>query len=406
MSITRFDVAVVGAGPAGTSAAWCLARSGARVALLDASHPREKPCGGGLTGRALAGLRPMLRLEELPRVLVQTMRFESGQVGTAARTSFGLIPEGHQGRSPDTPPLAVVSRLVLDLAMVGAATAAGARMIPERVRDIEIVDSGARMTTMAGEYGAEIVLGADGATSLVRRRLAVPFTRSQISVATGYFVPGASSSEVVIHCFGDPPGYLWSFPRSDHLAVGICAPGDRVVGVESLRAATRQWIEHADLPPRATLEPYSWPIPSLGRRDFGRPAATGPRWMLLGDAAGLVDPLTREGLYYAIRSGQLAAEAIAIARDPFAAYDERLADEVYPELERAAALGPGFFFPRFSDLLVSALDRSEAVRSVMVDLVAGRQPYRSLRRRLLGTLEAGLAWRLLRLHLAGLVSGG
>jgi flavin-dependent dehydrogenase len=118
--------------------------------------------------------------------------------------------------------------------------------------------------------------------------------------------------------------------------------------------------------------------------------------MLLGDAAGLVDPLTREGIYYALLSGRKCAEAIL--RDTGRAgaiYEEELRQEVYPELARAAALTSGFFAPRFSQLLIDALRRHEGVRQVFVDLIAGRQPYRGLPLRLLRTGDwrsiAGLA---------------
>jgi len=117
--------------------------------------------------------------------------------------------------------------------------------------------------------------------------------------------------------------------------------------------------------------------------------------MLLGDAAGLVDPITREGIYFAVRSGMLAAEALAAA-DPPRWYAEAVRGELHDELRRAARLKAGFFRPRFTSLLIDALRQSEGIRQVMIDLVAGRQPYRGLKRRLIGTLEFGLAARMLR----------
>ena len=124
--------------------------------------------------------------------------------------------------------------------------------------------------------------------------------------------------------------------------------------------------------------------------------------MLLGDAAGLVDPLTREGIYFAVRSAEIAAASLTEgAPDPAAAYVDRLRAELFSELERAAALKTGFFRPRFTCLLVEGLRRSEPVRRIMVDLIAGRQSYTGLRRRLVGTLEVGLAWQLLKLELRG-----
>jgi geranylgeranyl diphosphate/geranylgeranyl-bacteriochlorophyllide a reductase len=404
--MTRTDIAVVGAGPAGASAAWRLARAGASVTLFDASHPREKPCGGGLTGRALALVRAILGPRVIPGVMVRTVRIESGPVGAGRSTVVQVAPPQAEGPGQPDPALFIASRLTLDQALVDAATRAGARLSRERVRDLAIDGAGVTLTTTGGTCRADVVLGADGAASLVRRRLSLPYTRAQFSIATGYFARGVSSTEVTIHCFADPPGYLWSFPRRDHLAIGICARADHVTDVGRLRRAALTWIERSGLAPGAVLEPYSWPIPSIGYADFSRQHVADRRWMLLGDAAGLVDPLTREGLFYALQSGHLAADALEASPDPAAAYHDRLRAELYPELERAAALQPRFFSSGFSDLLVAALERSAAVREIMIDLIAGRQPYRTLRRRLLATFETGLAWQLLQLQLRGMVSPG
>jgi len=139
------------------------------------------------------------------------------------------------------------------------------------------------------------------------------------------------------------------------------------------------------------VERYAWPIPTIAGRNSTAPVA-GHGWMLVGDAAGLVDPLTREGIYYALGSGKWAAEALGNSRRaPAAAYEERLAAEVYPELERAAHVSAVFFSPRFSTLFVGALRQSEAIRRVFRDLTAGTQAYRGLRRRLLATREWKLA---------------
>ena len=108
-----------------------------------------------------------------------------------------------------------------------------------------------------------------------------------------------------------------------------------------------------------------------------------------------MDPITREGIFFALQSAGFAADALARGDRAAENFGSRLRDEIYPELRHAARLKNGFFRPPFIRLLMRALGQSQSVRNVMVDLVAGRQPYGTLRRRLLGTLELGLAWRLL-----------
>lgn len=383
-----FDVAVVGAGPGGAWAATVLARRGARVALLDPSHPREKPCGGGVTSRALALLDGVPG--GLPAVAVRRARFVDSAHGRSV-----VVPLSADGVSPATD-LIVASRRDFDRRLLAAAESAGARLVASRVRDVEIDRTGVRLRLTGGTCRAAFLIGADGANSLVRRRVLQPFRRDQLSTAAGFFARGATSDEIVLEMVHDPPGYLWSFPRPDHLAVGVCAQADAGAGPAVLRHRINAWMRAAAVPP-ADLEVYGWPIPSLTARDLDRLALGGPRWCLVGDAAGLVDPITREGIYFALASGRWAADAIAAGSpDPSSQYADAVQSSIVPELARAARLKAGFFRPRFAALMLDALERSAAIRQVMGDLVAGRQGYRGLAWRLLETLEWRLAWRVLR----------
>ena len=387
------DVAIVGAGPAGAWAAYLLARRGARVTIFDGSHPREKPCGGGVTGRALALVADAVDQAAFPRTVIRSARFcLTADAGVQSR---GLKPGFHAGVRLDPDALVVASRAALDAALLAAAERVGATLIRSRVADVAVDLSGVSLTTADGaHHRASYVIGADGPNSLVRRRLATPFRRDQLSIATGFFAHGVTSDEIVIELTPDPPGYIWSFPRPGHLAIGICAQADAGIGARALRQRTAAWIAATRIAEGATLEPYSWPIPSLSARDFDRLELAGPRWALVGDAAGLVDPITREGIFFALASAEWIARALA-DDDPAPGYVSQVRDEAIAELSRAARLKAGFFRPAFTGLLMRALTDSHAIRAVMADLVAGRQPYASLKWRLLKTFEFSLAWRAL-----------
>lgn len=389
-------IAIVGAGPAGAMAAVRLARAGAEVSLFDPSHPREKPCGGGLTGRALDLVSDVIDITQLPAVVIRSATVEP-PAGSAPPAQVALIDRGASPASS----LLVLSRAIFDRALVDAAVLAGARLITERVVRVSVRRDGRAVVvrTNAGEHPADFVLGADGPNSLVRKQLAAPFSRAQLSVAAGFFVRGATSTAIGIKSMTEQPGYLWSFPRPDHLAIGVCAPATERAASGELRRQSLAWIRSHNLDRHTRLEPYAWPIPSIG---FGHDAgdrSAGPGWMLLGDAAGLVDPLTREGIYYALLSGQWAAAALTScsSADAPRAYQRRLDADVRPELARAATLSGMFFTPAFSSLLVEALGQSEAIRRVFADLVGGIQPYRGLRRRLLATRQWKLAGRAIRI---------
>jgi geranylgeranyl reductase family protein len=403
------DIAIVGAGPAGARAAWVLARQGARVTIFDASHPREKPCGGGVTGRALALVADAIDATSCARTSIHTARFvrlrawgaSAGQVrlpacGASAEQALDGTRLTRESATVDLDrgALVVASRAEFDAALLEAAQQAGAALEPARVTDVRVDADGVTLETRHGPWRADVVIGADGANSLVRRRVARPFRRDQLSIATGFFAHGVTSTEIVIAFVADPPGYIWSFPRPGHLAIGICAEATAGHSSEALRARTAEWIRATGIARGARLEPYAWPIPSLAVRDASELTVSGSRWLLAGDAAGLVDPITREGIYFALASGQWAAESLR--RDGFAStYASRVAEEAGRELARAARFKAGFFRPAFINVLMRALEQSAGVRAVMADLIAGRQGYADLRWRLLKTFEIGLAWRAL-----------
>jgi geranylgeranyl reductase family protein len=382
------DAAVVGGGPAGAWAAYTLARRGARVTIFDPSHPREKPCGGGVTGRALALVAHAIDGTRFPQRVIRSARFVDSRSGGTA-----VVPLA-AGVESDSP-LVVASRLLFDAALLDGARRAGASVTCSRVTNVTVDADGVRVDTDGGTHRAGMVIGADGANSLVRRRVVEPFPRRHLSIATGFFAHGATSDEVVIELVADPPGYLWSFPRPDHLAIGMCAQADAGISPAALRDQARDWTGRRHLADSARLEPYSWPIPSLDASAFDALDLASERWALVGDAAGLVDPITREGIYFALLSGQWAADAVADGRFP-RDYIARIRDEIAPDLACAARFKVGFFRPAFMKLLVHALQRSAAVREILVDLVAGRQSYLSLKWRLLQTLEVGLAWKMVR----------
>jgi geranylgeranyl reductase family protein len=388
------DVAIVGAGPAGAWAAYSLARRGARVVLIDPSHPREKPCGGGVTGRALELIAASVAGHSLPSCHIHTARFLDS---ARARCAAVRLEDRPADRQPD---LIVASRAHFDGALVAAAIDAGAELRRSRATDIRVERDGVRVETREGALRAACVIGADGANGLVRRRVAAAFRRDQLSIATGFFAHGVTSRELVIEFVADPPGYIWSFPRPDHLAIGICAQADAGFTAATLRRRTAAWLDKTGVARGARLEPYSWPIPSLNARDFDDLELAGPRWCLVGDAAGLVDPITREGIFFALASGQWAAETLAAGLDP-AQYASRVREEAIVELAHAAKLRSMFFAAPFLGLLIEALQQSATLRAVMADLVAGRLSYATLKWRLLKTCEVGLGWRFVMSSLTG-----
>ena len=201
-------VAVVGAGPAGTLLAWKLASRGASVTVFDASHPREKPCGGGLTPRRSPCCRRRPRTTRCPRA-----------ASTAASSSPG---RASASTSTSTRPVAIASRTDLDGWLLRRATAAGAVHVAERVIEVD-ADGGLRTAERAGSF--DLVVGADGAGSLVRRTFVGPTPPARLTMAAGWFATGASEMTVRF-----PPG-LAGLP--------LALPAPRPRRRRHLRAARR-----------------------------------------------------------------------------------------------------------------------------------------------------------------------
>jgi flavin-dependent dehydrogenase len=372
--------AVVGGGPGGSLVARLLALDGARVTLFDASHPREKPCGGGLTPRALDLLPAEPPDDPLPARRVSTCRFESG-IGDAVELRLER-------------PVAVASRRELDAWLLRRAVAAGAVHVRERVF---AVDADGEVRTVSGPQGPfDCVVGADGAGSLVRRTFLGPVPKERRMMAAGWYAPGAAP--MVVRFATDLSGYVWLFPRPDHVGIGICAP--------LASAPTRRLLEHLERESRrafpalargdARYYAHTIPCPSAEARSVLEIAGEG--WALVGDAGGLADPITGEGIYPAFRSAALLAETLREHGSP-AAYPRRVLEDFGADLLKASSLRERFFSPGFSRRMVDFAFRSAAIREILVDLVIGEQGYLDLKGRLLRTAPR-FVWQAARSFLA------
>ena len=228
--------------------------------------------------------------------------------------------------------LVVASRAEFDGRLLAAAERAGAtlRRVAGQGRRRRPLRRPPRARSRVAR--ASRLIGADGANSLVRRRLAQPFTRDQLSIATGFFAHGVTSDEIVVEMDGRPARVSSGRFRGRRTSPSASArrPTRAIDGRRAARARGRVDSRHAASRAGARLEPYSWPIPSLERATTSVALVlAGPRWCLVGDAAGLVDPITREGIYFALLSGQWAADAAHAAR-PWTRYAEQVRDDDRP----------------------------------------------------------------------------
>lgn len=357
-------VAVVGAGPAGSLLAWRLVRDGAAVTVFDASHPREKPCGGGLTAKALSLLPRAPAADPLPARMVDSCRFESDH--------------GEQVDMPLARPVAIGARRDVDAWLLRRAVEAGAVHVAERVTQVDA--AGALRTATGRDERFELIVGADGAGSLVRRTFVGATPPARLTMAAGWFAPGTAT--MTIRFLPGLAGYLWLFPRPDHVGVGICAPLSAQPTRELIARLRDRVARSYPALSDEDAQPYAHTIPSPSADPASLREIAGERWALVGDAAALADPITGEGIYYALRSACVLADTLRADGSP-ARYPGRVLDDFGRELLTAARLHARFYAPGFTRRMVRFASRSRAIRTVLSDLVLGDQPYEGLKRRLI-----------------------
>jgi geranylgeranyl reductase family protein len=294
-----FDVLVVGAGPAGSATAMHLARAGARVLLADkASFPRDKPCGGGLTGRALR--HAPCDVEPVVEHVVDRMVVRAGYGSRVAKSS-------------SRPLIRMTQRRRLDLHLAEQAVLAGAEFRDgTAVGELELGEDGISASVGGRQVHASFLVGADGANGVVARVAGLDEGIVRGVALEGNVCWGALGRDLYeetawVELGVVPGGYGWVFPKGDHANLGVggwLSEGPRLR--DHLDVLARK--HHVDPARIESVRGHRLPM-----RKLGTSAAAG-RVLLVGDAAGLVDPLSGDGMYEAFVSAELAAEAILAAR--------------------------------------------------------------------------------------------
>jgi flavin-dependent dehydrogenase len=395
---TREPIAIVGGGPAGALAGALLAEGGRDVLLFDEKLAWEKPCGGGITHKAL---------QQYPFLADAGSERNLNNLNDFIDRCELISPSGQRVLFHMQHPVAIFSRLALNGLLLERARRAGvhanaeARVDIHQERVTRITRIGPdqqndwqkdwQLVTPQGEYRASYLMLAAGARNPFRSQFLSPISPGDLMVTAGYFIPGRSSL-MQIQFLKGITGYIWVFPRADHVSAGIAGKMGETPTVE-LRRILEKWLEDNGFRLLGARF-YSHILPSFRAQTFETLEVCGDGWAMIGDSAGLVDPITGEGLYYALRSAELCAGALLAGRPD--EYGTLLEQEVLPELKLAARVSQRFYSGQiFGDSvlerMVSLTAQSTSFRDLMSDLFAGIQGYRDLRARLCRILPAVMA---------------
>ncbi|MDE3179107.1 MAG: FAD/NAD(P)-binding protein [Acidobacteriota bacterium] len=374
------SIAIVGGGPAGATAAEKLlthrpANRAFTVTVFEERPGWEKPCGGGITAKA-ARRYPFLAETQTPHISINEIEIAAAN---GATLQFRLRI-----------PVLVYSRKHLNGLLLRRAENAGARIISDRIISFERAEGGWRLRGRNGEYSCDFMILAAGARSHLRSLLAPPIEARDLLLTFGYFTPPAENL-LRVQFFEDFEGYAWAFPRPGHVSVGVAghASDQDMAGLK--RRLSEFMRAYGYISEGAPI--FSHILPALGRASWRNLALAGDGWAVAGDAAGLVDPLTGEGIYFAMRSGDLLAGAILAGRPE--EYSGNVWREFGSRHAMAAALAPRFYRSNFwgkpvTTRMVEFCSQSPSFMVLLQDLFEGSQAYSGLRRRVYKALGKGI----------------
>ena len=360
----RYDIIVAGLGPGGAVAAHELGRAGLSVLAIDKkSFPRYKPCGGGLSARIHNLLSP---------------DFQSTVERTIKGIRFFYPGKGDFTLYAQEPIAYMVTRERFDHFLVQKAKCIGVEIREnESILNIEEYPGCVKVTTTAAQYQAKVMIGADGAHSLAARVLNPNFSRRTVlaleeEVPQERAQPHPVSDEVLIDLGSAPGGYAWSFPKAAHLSIGIAGfTGQRKSLLQQFSTFKARQCIGSSFSGKTLM---GHPLPLFDPRQF---RLASPRILLVGDAANLVDPFLGEGIYYAVRSSQIAASTVVkvLKLDSIncTLYQERIHQEIYPEFRAAEHLARlSYAFPH---LWYEAMRKYPEVTQWFYEILQGLESY-------------------------------
>ena len=387
-----FDVIIVGAGPAGTAAALYAHRLGLNCILLDkAVFPRDKICGDALSGKSVRIMRELGILDELNNL--DGSEINRITFGSPKNIQFDVNLKGTQNNDQITKGF-VIPREIFDNYLFEKADAVTDTRQGFSVKDLIFENNyvvgvkGKTRTATEEEFRAPVVMGCDGSNSIVARKLGLyEMEMDHTSVAVRCYYEGVKglTDQIELHYVKEVnPGYFWLFPAGDgraNIGIGL-SKSDMKKENRTLRqimdeVTQTEYFKERFADAKQLERPVGWNLPlgSIHRKNHGN------GFMLLGDAAGLVDPFTGEGIGNAMVSGQYAMEVAAksklsgdFSEKAFAEYDELLWRDIGKELRTSTKLQSLARSKFLLNFVINRASRNEEVQNIISGMLANEIP--------------------------------
>ncbi|MCP5099834.1 MAG: geranylgeranyl reductase family protein [Chloroflexi bacterium] len=385
MQAKMYDVVIVGAGPAGSTAATYLAQQGIQVALLDKAYfPREKTCGDGLTPRAIAILEELGLLNNL---LQEGCKMEEATVfapnGTQVTTQMP-VREGLQSI------MVTIPRIKLDHFILKRAVAAGAELMEGvNIQDVQTTD--ANVTVVGKQNGKRIEIQgrmgiiAVGASMGLLKRIGIMTETPPLTLAARAYYENVEglSGRFEFYFEGIPlPGYGWIFPLSEttaNIGAGIFEQSGRRHKKKTGQMVLDEFIKIPRMQQMLRNAKQTGPVRGYPiRTDFATAPTYGRNLLLAGEAAGLVNPLTGEGVDYALESGKIAAEQLIqmfaagdFSTQQLEAYDKKLRAHFHSQVQFCERIRDWYLHKPIINRLVQVAQKREYFRELFTDIVLG-----------------------------------
>jgi geranylgeranyl reductase family protein len=352
-----YKVGIIGAGIGGSYLSYRLSKEGVDTIVFDFRAPHEKICGGGVSYKAI---------ERFP--IISELPIDRKEIWKSTLIS----PKDEVVTVDLEKPLTLFSRMDLDYSLLTMAQEAGTHFKKEKVLSFAREGNCWKIFTVNGDYTVEILVGADGALSRTRKKLGVVKRKEDAFFALECFLK-LKRDAGVFKFFPDIQGYLWAFPRRNNLAVGIVSNHYGRTNVKTIEERLRNFIERYYPEQTQNISVQCAYIPIFCADDSENMHICDNNWALIGDAATFVDPVSGEGIYYAIYSAEILSQCIV--KNELARYQPLCMKHFGENLVKALQSIKYVYQPEFIEVMIQMAKESLSVRKIISGMMIGSLDY-------------------------------